>query len=315
MTPVLGKGALAWAEPLLIPADAAQRRLAAANGDAALLYLYLFENRPLSGAQTALRMTQARYDLACATLQQLGLWPQEARTHLDASQAPVYTEQDVIRETRTSREVEAITGETQRRLGRVLSNEELKILLSIYRYLGLPSEVISILVNYCIQRQRSRGISRMPSLRSIEKEAYYWADHGIDTMEQAAVYMQNQLLRQSQLGKLRELFGISGRRLTPGEENYILSVLSWGFGDQEIGLAYETTCRATGGLKWPYCNSILRSWHEQGFTTLSQIESGDRAPQRSYAGAKLSQGVQQHNDTLSDFQLAAIDRMLNNKED
>ena len=289
--------------------------LAAANGDAALLYLYLFENRPLSGAQTALRMTQARYDLACATLQQLGLWPQEARTHLDASQAPVYTEQDVIRETRTSREFEAITGETQRRLGRVLSNEELKILLSIYRYLGLPSEVISILVNYCIQRQRSRGISRMPSLRSIEKEAYYWADHGIDTMEQAAVYMQNQLLRQSQLGKIRELFGITGRRLTTGEENYILTWLSWGFGEQEIGLAYEKTCMATGGLKWPYCNSILRSWHEQGFTTLSQIESGDRAPQRSYAGAKLSQGVQQHNDTLSDFQLAAIDRMLNNKED
>ena len=180
---------------------------------------------------------------------------------------------------------------------------------------GLPVEVISILVNYCIQRQRSRGITRMPSLRSIEKEAYYWADHGIDTMEQAAVYMQNQLLRQSQLGKIRELFGITGRRLTTGEENYILTWLSWGFGEQEIGLAYEKTCMATGGLKWPYCNSILRSWHEQGFTTLSQIESGDRAPQRSYAGAKLSQGVQQHNDTLSDFQLAAIDRMLNNKED
>ena len=303
------------AEPLLIPADAAQRLLAAANGDAALLYLYLFANRPLADAQTALRMTQARYDLACATLQQLGLWPQEARQHLDASQAPVYTEQDVIRETRTSREFEAITGETQRRLGRVLSNEELKILLSVYRYLGLPGEVISILVNYCIQRQRSRGISRMPSLRSIEKEAYYWADHGIDTMEQAAVYMQNQLLRQSQLGKIRELFDITGRRLTTGEENYILTWLSWGFGEKEIGLAYEKTCMATGGLKWPYCNSILRSWHEQGFTTLSQIESGDRAPQRSYAGAKLSQGVQQHNDTLSDFQLAAIDRMLNNKED
>ena len=48
------------AEPLLIPADAAQRLLAAANGDAALLYLYLFANRPLADAQTALRMTQAR---------------------------------------------------------------------------------------------------------------------------------------------------------------------------------------------------------------------------------------------------------------
>lgn len=302
------------AEPLLIPADAAQRLLAAANGDAALLYLYLFANRPLADAQTALRMTQARYDLACATLQQLGLWPQEAGQHLDASQAPVYTEQDVIRETRTSREFEAITGETQRRLGRVLSNEELKILLSVYRYLGLPGEVISILVNYCIQRQRSRGISRMPSLRSIEKEAYYWADHGIDTMEQAAVYMQNQLLRQSQLGKIRELFGITGRRLTTGEENYILTWLSWGFGEKEIGLAYEKTCMATGGLKWPYCNSILRSWHEQGFTTLSQIESGDRAPAKPASG-RPGYGVQRHHDELSALERAAVDRLLNDKED
>ena len=127
---------------LTVSSEALQRLLAAANGDAALLYLYLASDRPLEEAAQALRMSQARYDLACATLQQLGLWPQEPQRHLDAAQAPVYTEQDVIRESRASREFEAITGETQRRLGRVLSNEELKILLSIYRYLGLPGEVI-----------------------------------------------------------------------------------------------------------------------------------------------------------------------------
>ena len=64
------------AQPLLLQPDALQRLLAAANGDAALLHLYLLAGRPLADAQTALRMTQARYDLACATLQQLGLWPQ-----------------------------------------------------------------------------------------------------------------------------------------------------------------------------------------------------------------------------------------------
>ena len=122
----------------------------------------------------------------------------------------------------------------------------------------------------------------MPSLRSIEKEAYYWADHGIDRMEQAAVYMQNQLLRQSQLGKIRELFGLTGRRLTPGEENYILTWLSWGFGEQEIGLAYEKTCIATGGLKWPYMNKILQSWHSQGLHTGQAVRTGDRkqSPQK-----------------------------------
>lgn len=301
------------ARTLTLPQDAADRLLAAANGDAALLYLYLRAQRPLGEAQQALRMSAPRYDLASATLQQLGLWPQETAQRLDAAQAPVYTEQDVIHETRNNHEFEAITGETQRRLGRVLNNEELKILLGIYRYLGLPADVISILVNYCIQRQRSRGISRLPSLRAIEKEAYYWADHGIDTMEQAAVYMQSQLVRQSQLGKLRELLGITGRRLTSGEEHYLLTWLSWGFGENEIGLAYEKTCLATGGLKWPYCNSILRSWHEQGFTTLSQIEAGDRAPAKPAAG-KFNHGVQQHTDALGELQLAAIDRMLQKEE-
>ena len=304
------------AEPLLIPADAAQRLLAAANGDAALLYLYLFENRPLSGAQTALRMTQARYDLACATLQQLGLWPQEARTHLDASQAPVYTEQDVIRETRTSREFEAITGETQRRLGRVLSNEELKILLSIYRYLGLPPEVISILINYCIQRGRGRGQTRMPSIRSIEKEAYRWADLGIDTMEEAAVYMQSQLQVQANVGKIQHMFGIEGRKLTPGEEKLISTWLSWGFGEREIQKAYEKTCMNTGGLKWPYLNSILKSWHEQGLLTLEKIEAGDRMPEKAARSpAKPGYNVQHHDDDLSDIQRAAIRRMLQNGEE
>ena len=302
-------------QQITIGAQAVRRLLAAGSGDAAMVYLYLAAGGRTDAAMQQLRLDARRFEFASATLRQLGLWPEEEKKHLEPAEAPVYTEEDLSREYAAGQEFPNMVGETQRRLGRILSTEELKILLCIYRYLGLAPEVISILVNYCIQRQRSRGISRMPSLRSIEKEAYYWADHGIDTMEQAAVYMQNQLLRQSQLGKIRELFGLTGRRLTPGEEQYILTWLSWGFGEQEIGLAYEKTCMATGGLKWPYCNSILRSWHEQGFTTLSQIESGDRAPQRSYAGAKLSQGVQQHNDTLSDFQLAAIDRMLNNKED
>ena len=99
-----GKGASAMAEPRSLPSDAVERLLAAANGDAALLYLHFAAGRPLENAREALRMSEARYDLACATLQQLGLWPQEPQRHLDASQAPVYTEQDVIRETHTSRE-------------------------------------------------------------------------------------------------------------------------------------------------------------------------------------------------------------------
>ena len=133
-----------------------KRLLACANADAALLYLYLAAGNDPAQAQTALRMSQSRVDLAAASLRQMGLTQDEPK-HLAPAEAPGYTEQDVTREYRTNPEFPSMVGEAQRRLGRLLSTEEIKILLSIYRYLGLPPEVISILINYCIQRGRGRG--------------------------------------------------------------------------------------------------------------------------------------------------------------
>ena len=293
-----------------------KRLLACANGDAALLYLHLAAGNSLALAPQALRMPQPRVDLAAASLRQMGLYTQDEARHLAPTEAPSYTEQDVTREYRTNPEFPSMVGEAQRRLGRLLSTEEMKILLSVYRYLGLPPEVISILINYCIQRSRARGQTRMPSIRSIEKEAYRWADLGIDTMEEAAVYMQSQLQLQANVGKIQHLLGIEARKLTPGEEKLISTWLSWGFGEREIRLAYEKTCMNTGGLKWPYLNSILKSWHEQGLLTLEKIEAGDRMPEKpAKTQAKPGYNVQHHGDDLTDIQRAAIRRMLQNGEE
>ena len=297
-------------QDLNIPAQDVRRLLAAACPDAALLYLYLHTGGEPEKAAQALRFTARQMDYAAASLRQTGLYPEPDAARAAASAPPVYTERDIAHEYETNPQFPAMVGETQRRLGRVLSSEELKTLLGIYRYLGLPVEVISILIHYCTERCRSRDPGRIPTIRMIEKEAYRWADLGIDTLEEAAVYMQNQLLRQSQLGKIRELFGITGRRLTTGEENYILTWLSWGFGEQEIGLAYEKTCMATGGLKWPYCNSILRSWHEQGFTSLREIESSDRAAQARQPRPKPQQNVIQHGDEMGEFERRAMEKMM-----
>ncbi len=292
-----------------------KRLLACANADAALLYLYLASGGDASKAAEHLRMTQARADLAAASLRQMGLTEQDEQKHLLPAEAPCYTEADVTREYRTNPEFPSMIGEAQRRLGRLLSTEEIKILLCVYRYLGLPPEVISILINYCIQRSKARGQTRLPSIRAIEKEAYRWADLGIDTMEEAAVYMQSQLQLQANVSKIQHLLGIEGRKLTPGEEKLISAWLSWGFGEREIQLAYEKTCMNTGGLKWPYLNSILNSWHEKGLTTLAAIESGDRPPEnKARDPAKPGYHAQRHDDELSDIQRAAIRRMLENGE-
>ena len=290
-----------------------KKLLAAKNGDAALLYLYFACKEPLEDAAERLGWTAERLNLSVAVLRQLGLWQEPEPRRLENEQAPVYTEEDLAREYASNKEFSVMVGEAQRRLGRVLTTDELKILLSMYRYLGLSPEVISMLISYCIQRARSRGAGRMPSIRTIEKEAYRWADAGIDTMEEAAAYVQSQAVLRSGIGKIQSLLGLSERRLTTGEEKLITAWLDWGFGEDAIRKAYEKTCMNTGGLKWQYLHSILKSWHDQGLLTVRQIEQGDQPP-AARSGKKPGYQVQHHHDALTDLEQAAIDRMLREED-
>ena len=170
----------------------------------------------------------------------------------------------------------SLYGEVQRLLGRSLNTEELKILLGFVRYLGLTADVISLLVCYCKERARQRGSLRNPSLRTIEKEAYNWAERGIDTVEEAAAFIQAQNVRNSRLSRLMNLIQIRGRSLTAAEERYAQSWLDMGMDNELISMAYERTCLNTGGLNWAYMNKILQRWQQQGFHSAEDVRTGDR---------------------------------------
>lgn len=266
------------ATELHIPKNHVHKLLCAKNPDAALLYLYILGGNAPSQAEQALQLPQSRFSCAAATLRQLGLWPQERTAPVFSGERPQYSEQDVLNAMHSDKSFQALYAEVQRVLGRTLNTEELKILLGFIRYLGLPEDVISVLVCYCKERARAKGNLRNPSLRTIEKEAYFWAEQGIDTMEEAAAFIQNQNRRNSQLADLMKLLQIRGRALTPGEERYAKSWLDMGFDQAVLALAYERTCLNTGGLNWAYMNKILTRWQEAGLYTLEQIKSGDRKP-------------------------------------
>ena len=138
-----------------------------------------------------------------------------------------------------SEEFRLLVGEVQRTLGRILTTEELKILLSFRNYLDLPAEVVSMLVCYCKERLRRKGSNRNPSLRIIEKEAYAWAEQGINTLEEAAAYMQAQNARYTRTANLMKLLQISGRSLTPAEDRYAQAWLDMDFDSQALQMAYE----------------------------------------------------------------------------
>lgn len=250
--------------------------LCAQNPDAALLYLYIKDGNDPRQAVDRLGFTETRYACASATLHQLDLWTEEKQVRLPG-EPPQYTEEDVIHAMDTDMDFRALRGEVQRILGKNLTTEELKILIGFVRYLGLSPDVIVLLVCYCKDEARKLGKKKAPGLHNIEKEAYKWAEMGIDTMEEAAAYTQQQNLRFSKVGRIMEILQIRGRNLTAPEKRYIKNWLEMGFEEDLIGLAYERSCVNTGGLAWPYMNKILNSWHEQGLHTAQQIQ-GERKP-------------------------------------
>lgn len=254
-----------------------RKLLGAASGDAALLYLYLRSGNDPDAAAGSLGLNESRLACALATLRQLGLWQQE-RKALIAGERPAYTEKDVLTAMDTDRDFRALYGEIQRLLGRNLNTEEMKIILGFDRYLGLAPDVICLLVCYCKERARQKGSLRNPSLRTIEKEAYAWAEQGIDTMEEAAAFIQRQNQRNSQLGQLMRTLQIRGRNLTASEEKYARRWLEMGFQMDAIAIAYDRTCVNTGNMSWSYMNTILTRWHEAGIHTAEQVENKDKKP-------------------------------------
>ena len=263
---------------LQIPKAHVHKLLCAKNPDCALLYLYLTAGNGAEQAEQALQLSKTRVSSAMAMLRQLGLWEEKKNTPVFSGERPAYSEQDVLSAMDADKSFQALYGEIQRVLGRTLNTEELKILLGFVRYLGLPGDVICMLVCYCKERARNQGRLRSPSLRTIEKEAYAWADRGIDTMEEAAAFIQAQNVRNSQMGKLMQTLQIRGRNLTASEEKYAQSWLEAGFSMEVIALAYDRTCLNTGGLNWAYMNKILQRWKEAGLLTVEQIKNGDKKP-------------------------------------
>ncbi len=263
-------------ENLTIPQEHLRKILAAGSGDAALLYLYIHSGNSADGAAQALRLSDSAVSCAAAVLRQLGLWPENRQGFLPTGERPKYSHQDIIYAAEHDQDFAALIGEVERTMGKRLVPTELEILLGFVRYLGMSTEVVCVLISHCKDRARQMGRLKNPSMQTIEKEAYRWAEQGIETLEDASAYISAQNQRYTRLGKLKNQLQIYGRSLTQGEERYANAWLDMAFDDGAIELAYERTCLNKGGLNWAYMNKILTRWHESGWHTLQQIKARDQ---------------------------------------
>jgi len=282
---------LAAAQGLIIPTDHAETLLALHDGDAALIYIWLL----MSGEELREEHCAAQLGLSAHAVRAaaeklrnsglLGEAPKKAAPLPPAEETPQYTAEDIVRRSRGDSAFQALRQEVEAVFGHLLSTPDTKTLFSIYDRLGLPAEVIMLLIHHCAERTKKRyGEGRLPTMYSIEKEAYRWCSREIMTLELAEEYLAAVEKQETDMGELARTLQIAPRRPTPSERRYMEDWLAMGFPMEALELAYDRTVMGTGKLVWKYMDRILRSWQEKGLKTVSEIEEKDGrgAPHRVY---------------------------------
>lgn len=151
-------------------------------------------------------------------------------------------------------------------LGKTLGNNDLETLYWFYDQLGFSPEVITMLLEYCVSMNKR-------NMKYIEKVAITWHENNITTMDEAQAYIMGAAKSDEFISSLRNLFGITDRNLSKTENLYLKS---WrdelGMSADMVGLAYEYCVMATNKLSFPYINTILKRWAEQGIKTIPEAE-------------------------------------------
>ena len=279
-------------ESVVLSGPVARRLIEGGNGDAALLYIALLQSSGCGEAEALrarLGWDALRFGAAMAALEAQGLLGRPGGSPPPAPEPPVrekpeYTRADMAR-AMEGKQFGGLVSAVEQRLGKKLTTPDVGILLGLYDDVGLPADVIYLLVCFCAERIAAQyGAGRRPTLRQIEKEGYTWARLGLMDQQSASDYIKKYQQGRTALPRLMGLLRLGDRLPSPTEEKYLLSWNDMGFEDAVIELAYDRTMVNCKELKWPYINKILTTWHEKGLHTLQQVKEGDRpAPRREKA--------------------------------
>ena len=268
-------------ENIVLSAPVLRRLTGTKNADACLLYLCLKQNGDAMDEEKlreSLSWEKLRFDAAKAALARaelIRLPEKEAgkEAPLPAEQPPQYTQEDVMRRMEGDEAFAQLLREVERRLG-PLSTASLKILLELNEYLGLPCDVIYLLVNDCIACKEERfGAGRRPTMREIEKEGYAWARRELFSVQAVDEFLKKEQRRRRLYPDYMAALQMPARTPSPGEEKYIKSWLEKGFPPETVAIAYDKTVLKCHEFKWPYCNGILKKWHEKNLHTPQEVQS------------------------------------------
>lgn len=172
---------------------------------------------------------------------------------------------------RNRKELKELLFVAEQYLGKTLSTTDMKTITYFYDELGMSTDLIEYLIEYCVENGHK-------SMHYIQKVALSWADRKIRTPEEAK---QSAAFYSKSCYGVLKAFGITGRSPAASELAYIQRWSGeYGFSDELILEACNRTMNSIHQPSFDYAESILKSWLEGGAKNRKDVEALDLAYQK-----------------------------------
>ena len=150
-------------------------------------------------------------------------------------------------------------------LGKTFTPTETESILYLHDGLRLDFEYIVKLCKHCYDIGK-------PALRYIEKVGISLYDSGAVTVGALDAYIEKEERKNDMEYRIRSLFGLGERALTPKEREYLtVWTIDWNLPFELIELAYNEMMAAIPQPKFSYENGILKKWVEAGCRTKEDV--------------------------------------------
>jgi DnaD/phage-associated family protein len=154
-------------------------------------------------------------------------------------------------------------------LARPLSPNEMSLYLNWQREFGFSSELILILMEYCISKGKSDS-------RYIEKVALAWHDQKITTIEQAQNLIKKTEDKWLNIRKILTYLGINNTDIMKPQQDLIEKwLLIYKFPNEIILKACDICFERLSRADFKYIDGILTNWNKNNIKTLEDIALKD----------------------------------------